>query len=306
MTDDISFFPAPIVSAEWLAEHRQEVAIADVRWSVATGPKFDDFESRRIADAVFVDLDVDLSDPSGDRGRHPLPTVASFRETLRRLELIDRPVVCYDDASGATAARLWWMLQALGLPAAVLDGGIDSWNGPWDRGPAAHNTQPDSPAPDAEDEPTRNHPVGESDPWPPDLVVPVDRVLPEIAAGTVAIDARSSERFAGEPNPLDQPAGHIPGGRNRPWTDNVGADGRLHPPDELKRQFAAHGLDDNTLWMASCGSGVTACHNLLAAAVAGLPPGRLYAGSWSEWIRDPARPIARSIDPTTPGSTGGT
>ncbi|MDH3294451.1 MAG: sulfurtransferase [Acidimicrobiia bacterium] len=278
--DDRNPFSGPLVEVDWLVRHHQEVVLADVRWSVADGPKRDEFEHDHIPGAIFVDLDRDLSDPPGDRGRHPLPPVPTFRQTLHRLGLAGRPVVCYDDASGAVAARLWWMLRTLDLPAAVLNGGVEAWPGPWESGPSR-------PPPAAEATPEADH--GED--WPDHNVVTVDQVLSELQSGRILLDARSTDRFEGRPNPIDSPAGHIPGARSRPWTANIGDDGRLLSAVELRRQFGQHGVKDSSIWMASCGSGVTACHNLLAADVAGLPGGRLYDGSWSEWIRDPTRPV---------------
>ncbi len=275
-------FSGPIVDAAWLVEHKDSVAVADVRWSIPDGPKYDDYLVQHIPGAVFVDLDVDLSDPPGSRGRHPLPPVSEFRTALSRLGLADQPVVCYDDRSGATAARMWWMLTALGLPAAVLDGGIDSWPGPWESGVAA---KPNASA-------RSDHGTDGDLEWPMEGHVFVNDVLSAVDQGLPLLDARSHERFLGTPNPIDPTPGHIPGASSRPWTDNVGPDGRLLPPDDLRASFAALGVDESTPWIASCGSGVTACHNILAATTAGLPRGILYSGSWSEWIQDPARPVA--------------
>ena len=283
--DHDSILPGPVVSGVWLRDHIDQVAVADVRWSVANGPNRDGFVSEHIPGAVFVDLDHDLSDRPGDRGRHPLPTAGAFEAVLNRLGIAGRPIVCYDDASGATAARMWWMLRAIGRPAAVLDGGIEAWPGTWESGPSKHH---DTSL--ASDSGIKANDL--IDEWPASGLITADEVTDAINSGLVLLDARSRERFAGEPNPVDSPAGHIPGARSRPWTDNVGDDGRLLDADELRRQFDELGVDSATGWAASCGSGVTACHNLLAAAVAGLPTGRLYAGSWSEWSRDPERPVA--------------
>ncbi len=275
--------PGPLIDHNWLTANIDEVEIADVRWSIPTGPKLDDFMAGHVPGAVFVDLDTDLSDPPGPRGRHPLPSPADFRRSLARLGLGRRPTVCYDDSSGATAARMWWMLDALGHPAAVLDGGLATWTGPL-------STDGSSPGSTADG-------VGATigDPlvvdWPAQLLVDVDQVLPRLAAGATLLDARSAERFEGQANPIDPVSGRIPGARSRPWTENLSATGTLLPAAELRRQFGALGVDGTGEWLASCGSGVTACHNLLAARVAGLGDGRLYAGSWSEWIGDDRRPV---------------
>lgn len=280
-------FGGPLVDGEWLLDHLADVDVADVRWSVLSGPGRNDYEAAHLPGAVFVDLDVDLSDPPGDRGRHPLPPVSAFVAALDRLGLGRRPVVCYDDSGGAIAARLWWMLSILGFEAAVLDGGIRHWDGPVGSGPASARPASGHEAP--------LQPPSSSDNWPARSVVSVDQVLDRIAEGNVLLDARSAERFEGQPNPVDSRPGHVPGSLSRPWTANVGSDGLLLPPDQLRSQLADLGVNEQAAgWFASCGSGVTGCHNLLAAAVAGLPPGGLYVGSWSEWSLDPDRPIARS------------
>ena len=275
------------MDADWLESNITAVELADVRWSIADGPKVDAFREGHLPGAVFVDLDADLSDPPGSRGRHPLPSVDRFRHTLIRLGLGRRPTVCYDDTSGATAARLWWMLDAIGHPAAVLDGGMAAWSGPWEGG-HDHLRPAGEAGPRAATEvigdPARTG-------WPVERVVAVDVIAGRIEAGSTLLDARSADRFRGEPNPIDPVAGHIPGGRSRPWTDNVEPNGNLKPGHRLRREFASLGVDGGGEWLASCGSGVTACHNLLAGRVAGLEDGRLYAGSWSEWIGDPSRPV---------------
>ncbi len=287
-----TILPGPLVDAGWLAAHRHEVDIADVRWSLADGPKWNDYLNGHLPGAVFVDLDTDLSDPPGQQGRHPLPSVERFRGTMSELGLGARPVVCYDDSSGATAARLWWMLDAVGHPAAVLDGGIDSWNGNLASGEPEAGIEVNR---DTVGEPTIRE-------WPGDRVVVVDQIVDLVGDGTPLLDARSGERFRGEPNPVDPVLGHIPGATSRPWNDNIGSSGSFRPPAELRHAFAALGVDGAAEWIASCGSGVTACHNLLAARVAGLGDGRLYAGSWSEWISDSSRPV--DVGAGTPSDGG--
>ena len=271
--------PGPLVSADWLLAHLGSVDIVDVRWSMADGPKRSDHETAHLPGAVFADLDADLSDPPGQRGRHPLPSPEAFAQARSRLGLTGRPVVAYDDQRGATAARLWWMLDAIGCPAAVLDGGVEAWPGPWESGP--------TPAP-AMAEAVEVAPVD----WPDDRFIDAADVLAAIGAGAVLLDARASERFEGRPNPIDDPPGHIPGSRSRPWTDNVGDDGRLLPADRLRDELGGLGVSQGRELIASCGSGVTGCHDLLAARVAGFDGGRLYTGSWSEWSRGPDRPVA--------------
>ncbi len=290
------FLPSPVVSAAWLADHLDRVQVVDVRWSITDGPKRDDFLAGHVPTAVFADLDVDLSSPAGERGRHPLPTPEDFAAVRGRLGLVDRPVVAYDDQSGAVAARLWWMLDAIGHPAAVLDGGIQAWAGELivDEEPSATGPEPGareaaSEAERGDGEPT---PVPEPVPWPTDRFIGAGDVLDAVAAGGVLLDARSRERFIGTPNDIDARPGHVPGARSRPWTDNVGPDGRLLPVEVLRADLSELGVEPGSEVMASCGSGVTGCHDLLVARLIGLQGGRLYAGSWSEWALDPDRPVA--------------
>ena len=268
--------PSPVVSPQWLAENLDAVRVVDVRWSMDAGPKRAAFEAGHLPGAVFADLDADLSAPPGARGRHPLPDPGDFAAVRARLGLDGRPVVAYDDQSGATAGRLWWMLDSIGLPAAVLDGGIQAWHGDLEAGPA--------------DEP-EGEPV-EARPWPEDRFVVADDLEAAIADGAVLVDARSAERFRGEPNPIDPRLGHVPGAVSRPWTDNVGPDGRLLPVEALRQGFERLGVGADSVLMASCGSGVTGCHDLLAARLIGIEGGRLYTGSWSEWALDDDRPVA--------------
>lgn len=268
--------PSPVVSPEWLVGQLDQVQLVDVRWSMDGGPKRSDFEAGHLPGAVFADLDADLSDPPGDRGRHPLPTPAHFAEVRARLGLSGRPVVAYDDQSGAVAGRLWWMLDAIGHPAAVLDGGIQAWGGELETGAGV------------EPELDPIEPV----PWPDDRFVEADDLSLAIDDGAVLIDARSHERFIGTPNPIDPRPGHVPGARSRPWTDNVGADGRFLPVEDLRAALAELGVAPGASVMASCGSGVTGCHDLLAARLIGVRGGRLYTGSWSEWGLDEDRPVA--------------
>lgn len=265
--------PNSIVSAQWLAANLQQVRIVDVRWSIPTGPKRKDYQQEHIPGAVFADLDRDLSGPAGQGGRHPLPTPEAFAAVRGRLGM-NIPVVAYDDCGGAVASRLWWMLDSIGFQAAVLDGGIQAWTGMLARG----NELPD---------PVSMDPVA----WPQERFVNADAVLPGVSSGAILVDARSAERFAGLPNPIDSPPGHIPGSCSRPWEQNLDDSGRFLASEVLHEELSQIGLDEEADLIACCGSGVTGCHNLLAARLAGFGPGRLYAGSWSEWSLDPKRPI---------------
>jgi thiosulfate/3-mercaptopyruvate sulfurtransferase len=241
-----------------------------------------------IPGARYADLNRDLSAPIGPHtGRHPLPSPEAFARRLSHFGIgNDTQVVAYDEANGSIAARLWWMLRWLGHEAvAVLDGGFKAWTAhggalrSGEAGPEAAEmvTRPFTPRIDAD------HVMS---------TVEVERTLRDPTA--VLVDARAQERYAGTVEPIDPVAGHIPGAVNHPFTANLDAGGFFLPADELKRRWQERlaGKKPKNL-VAMCGSGVTACHNLLSLEVAGLTGGKLYAGSWSEWIRDPRRPIAR-------------
>jgi thiosulfate/3-mercaptopyruvate sulfurtransferase len=211
------------------------------------------------------------------------------------LGLLARPVICYDDQSGAVASRLWWMLSTLGYPAAVLDGGLQTWTGPLAATEAVATESPSIRARTVMgSEDTGNaaeaDEANETRSWPSQAVVDIERVMEEIASGAVLLDARSRGRFEGTEESVDRRPGHVPGATSRPWTDNLGVDGRLKPSEQLRAELSELGVGQGR-WMASCGSGVTGCHNLLAGAVAGLDRGRLFAGSWSQWTYDDDRPV---------------
>lgn len=271
--------PGPLVDGDWLAAHLGEVAVLDVRWYLDGRPGRAAWEAGHVPSARWVDLDTEMSAPPGPgTGRHPLPAPAAFVAALARHGVgPSTPVVAYDDASGSVAARLWWMLSTLGRPAAVLDGGLAGWPGPLEAG--------------AGSPPVAVDPGKAPDTWPAAAVAGTEEVAALSGAGRGALlDARAAERHAGAPNPADPRPGHIPGATSAPWAANVDpATGRLLPAAELAARYRALGAGPATV--ASCGSGVTACHDLLAMAVAGLGPGRLYPGSYSAWASDPARPV---------------
>jgi thiosulfate/3-mercaptopyruvate sulfurtransferase len=239
--------------------------------------------------AGFADLDLDLSGPIGPQtGRHPLPDPAAL---LRRLGDwgvdADTSVVVYDDLGGAFAARLWWLLRWLGhRDVRLLDGGIQAWSA---AGGALTTEAPVR-------EPRNFVPRIDADAW-----VSTPDLLRLLAEGRIqVIDARAPARFRGESEPIDPVAGHIPGAINLPLQGNLGEDGGFLPAPLLRERFlAAIGTRDPQEIAHSCGSGVNACHNLLAMEVAGLGGSRLYAGSWSEWIRSPERPVAVGDEPAT-------
>jgi thiosulfate/3-mercaptopyruvate sulfurtransferase len=244
----------------------------------------------RLPGARYVDLGSQLSDTSrpATEGRHPLPDAAAFQETVAALGIGPATqVVVYDAAEGAlAAARLWWMLKLVGHEAvAVLDGGFARWAAlgyPVESG--------DAPA-------VEPAPVSGAD-YAHKEIVGTDELAERMGeAPGWLLDARAGERYRGEVEPIDRVAGHIPGALNRPYTDNL-ADGRFLPADVLRAQFRALiGERDPREVVLHCGSGVTACHNLLAMEIAGLSGARIYAPSWSGWVADPSRPIANGPDP---------
>jgi thiosulfate/3-mercaptopyruvate sulfurtransferase len=270
----------PLVDAAWLHEHLDAVRVVDVRWYLDGRSGRAAYLAGHIPGAVFADLDSDLSAPAADvLGRHPLPAPEQFATTMQRLGIShDDTVIAYDDASGSTAGRLWWMLDAIGVRAAVLDGGIGSWSWPL-------SLEPVSP------DPTGFVARG----WPAERFVGADDVdaLRHEGSGGTVIDARAFGRFTGEESSIDARPGHIPGSRSAPWTENVDPDThRLLTADELRDRFAGLGLERGTRIVASCGSGVSACQDLLALRLAGFDDTALYTGSWSGWSSDPARPVA--------------
>jgi thiosulfate/3-mercaptopyruvate sulfurtransferase len=265
---------------------RPSLVILDCRFDLsAPSAGRRDYERQHIPTARYVDLNEDLSSPpTAASGRHPLPSPERLAARFGELGVDSgTQVVVYDESNGSFAARAWWLLKWLGHPkAAVLDGGLKAWI-------AAG---------------------GALESGPPRQDLGGRRFVAEVAPGAVAttpelvralgdprlllVDARAPERFAGTVEPIDAVAGHVPGAENHPFSDNLDANGRFLPAHELKRRWLQRlaGTPPADV-VAMCGSGVTACHNLLALELAGLPGARLYAGSWSEWIRDPNRPVAR-------------
>jgi thiosulfate/3-mercaptopyruvate sulfurtransferase len=238
-----------------------------------------------IPGAAYLHLEHDLSSPpTGANGRHPLPDPEILEATLRKSGLRQEDqVVAYDDGDGAYAARFWWLLRWLGHESVtVLDGGKRGWI---DAGfPLQSGFAPTWLGGDFI--------VGPRDAG---ALVGADNLIETLGSNHVLIvDARSPERFRGDPNPLDPVAGHIPGARNRFFKDNLTETGHFRTPTELRKAFEAL-LESrpSAQVVLQCGSGVTACHNALAMEIAGLDRARLYPGSWSEWIADPSRPVER-------------
>ena len=238
------------------------------------------FAEGHLPGAVHAHLDRDLAGAkTGRNGRHPLPTRDDWAATLARLGVTrERAVVVYDAQGGMYAARAWWMLRWAGHAAvSVLDGGLQAWK-------AAGGAL----------ETGTSVPVAAAGPYPlgTSLVATThaDALLKSLGRVTL-LDARAGERYRGEVEPLDARAGHIPGARSRFFKDNLDAQGRYRPAAELRAAFEAFGAAPAQV-VHQCGSGVTACHNLLAMEVAGLPGAVMYPGSWSEWSSDPTRPVA--------------
>jgi thiosulfate/3-mercaptopyruvate sulfurtransferase len=246
------------------------------------------YAAGHVPDASFAHLDRDLSDPvTPSSGRHPLPRAERFAATLGRWGIdASVQVIAYDQGSGAIAARLWWLLRHHGhLRVAVLNGGFAAWQAAG----LPTTSEPGRPVARRFEGAPQREAVASAQ----EIVRGLERG--ELERGDVLlVDARAADRFAGRNETLDPVAGHVPGARNHPFTRNLDADGRFLSAEELARRWhETLGGTSPARVVSMCGSGVTACHNLLALEIAGLTGARLYAGSWSEWIRDPARPVAR-------------
>jgi thiosulfate/3-mercaptopyruvate sulfurtransferase len=274
-----------LITADALQQYAGPLVLLDCGFDLADpGAGERAFLAGHLPGAVYAHLEHDLSGAkTGDNGRHPLPERAALAATAGRWGVAPGvQVVCYDAQGGPYAARAWWLLRWLGHGAvAVLDGGVAAWR-------AAGGTLEVGPAAPASTVVQPPYPAGA--PAMPTL----DAATLLAALGRVRVlDARAGERFRGEVEPLDKVAGHIPGASNRIFKDNLQADGRFKPAAQLRAEFDALGTAAADV-VHQCGSGVTACHNLLAMAHAGLDGARLYPGSWSEWCSNPARPVARS------------
>jgi thiosulfate/3-mercaptopyruvate sulfurtransferase len=264
-------------------------ALLDVRWRLSAGPPgpsgLDSYRAGHLPGAVFVDLDRDLAAPPGEGGRHPLPAAGDFQAAMRRAGVSDgTPTVVYDEADSSAAARAWWLLRYFGHPdVRVLDGGFQAWA----RGglPVEVSEPPATPqGPPAATE-------GDFTARPGRLPLLDAEAAAELARGGLLLDARAGERYRGETEPVDPVAGHIPGAVSAPTAGNVTASGTFRPRPELAARFEELGAASASGVGVYCGSGVTAAHEVLALTVAGIPAA-LYAGSWSDWITDPSRPVA--------------
>ena len=282
----MSAFLKPLISAVSLLEVQcsgRSVVLIDARFDLANvDAGHNDWRAGHLPGSVYWHLDADLSGAkTGRNGRHPLPGRAEFARKMGRAGITPASLVVTLDAQGGVyAARAWWLLRWMGHDdVAVLDGGITAWRAAG----GALSTQPATPTSEAP-YPERAALVGTQD--AAGLAATLGRVR--------LVDARAPERFRGDVEPLDAQAGHIPGALNRCFKDNLAQDGRFKPPEQLRIDFTALlGGQGAEQVVHSCGSGVTACHNLLAMEHAGLKGSKLYPGSWSEWSSDPARPVAR-------------
>jgi thiosulfate/3-mercaptopyruvate sulfurtransferase len=260
--------------------HDPRLVLLDVRWRLDAPDGRPAYREGHLPGAVYVDLDGDLAgEPGGTRGRHPLPEAADLEAAARRWGVRqDSVVVAYDDLGGMSAARAWWLLRDAGVDVRVLDGGLAAWR-------------------------RAGLPLEQGDvrPEPGDVRL-APGSLPVIDADGAAafdgslLDARAGERYRGEVEPVDPRAGHIPGAMSVPTAGNLDADGRFLDAAALRARFASLGVRLDGPVAVYCGSGVTASHELLALAVAGVD-GALYPGSWSAWSNDPDRPAATGPTP---------
>ncbi len=283
-----------LIDTKTLAQHLDDPSwvVFDCRhdlMDLAKGERL--YREGHIPGAHFANLDVDLSgEKNGHNGRHPLPSPAALIAFLARHGVTHQStVVAYDDVGGQFASRLWWLCRWVGLDkVALLDGGISKWIA---EQRALSNVVP------------RPRVAALSGLANPMMVISAEELLPrlpgtETGRGCVLVDARPAERFRGEVEPIDPVAGHIPGAVNRFYKENLNADLTFKTKDELRQSFADMlGQVPPTQVVQQCGSGVTACANIFAMEYAGLPGSTLYAGSWSEWISDPARPIKLGAEP---------
>jgi thiosulfate/3-mercaptopyruvate sulfurtransferase len=266
-----------VVDVPWLKEHlgEAELRVVDVRWYLSKHRHGGDaYDEGHIPGASFLDLDADLSAPSGP-GRHPLPDADGFGRALQRVGIGSKSfVVAYDDAGGSIASRLWWLLRWFGHDrVAILDGGLQAWVA------AGGALSTEVPAPTEGDFRAQRPPAD----WNIDRA---EASRLSQSGEVLLLDARAPERYRGEIEPIDARPGHIPGAGSAPWSEML-VGGHLKDADSLRRQFLALGAKADVPTVLYCGSGVTACLPILAMSIAGLPA-KLYCGGWSDWASDPS------------------
>ena len=276
---------SPLIDAAALASElawESAPVLLDARWRLGGPPGFISYLAGHLPGAVYVDLDLDLAGPPGAGGRHPLPAAAAFQAAMSRAGVsAGRPVVAYDDGDSIPAARAWWTLRYFGhQQVRVLDGGFSAW--------AAAGL------PVTADEPPAA--AGDFTAIPGGMPSVDAGGAAELARSGILLDVRTAERYRGETEPIDPVAGHIPGALSAPVTASMTSGGRFRSPAELAEWFARLGVTAGRRVGAYCGSGVTAAHEVLALALAGIPAA-LYVGSWSGWLADPGRPVATGPDP---------
>jgi thiosulfate/3-mercaptopyruvate sulfurtransferase len=290
-----------VAELDGLTAAGRPVTLLDVRWRLGGPPGRELYEAGHIPGAAFVDLDRDLAAPPGPGGRHPLPAAAAFEAAMRRSGVRDgQLVVVYDDADSTAAARAWWLLRYFGHPQVrVLDGGFRAWTaaaGPVETGPGNRPSHPPQPSHSSGSSGPRSSAPGDFRARPGQLGLLDADAAAALGRNGVLLDARSAERYRGESEHVDPVAGHIPGAVSAPTAANVNPDGTFRPATDLGMRFRSLGVTGDRPVAAYCGSGVTAAHEVLALTLAGIPAA-LYVGSWSDWITDPARPVATGPTP---------
>ncbi|MFD7896283.1 sulfurtransferase [Streptomyces sp. NPDC059743] len=272
---------AIITAAELVGESAgaRPPVLLDIRWQLGGPSGRPAYEAGHLPGAVYVDLDTELAGTPGADGRHPLPDVTAFGAVMRRAGISqDTPVVVYDGGQCWAAARAWWLLRWTGHPdVRVLDGGVAEWTGPL-------TTEIPQPA------------EGDFSPVPGSVPVLDADGAAALARSGLLLDARASERYRGDVEPIDRVGGHIPGALSAPTTGNVAENGTFLPAPQLAARFQALGAAPGTEVGVYCGSGVSGAHEVLALEIAGIPAA-LYPGSWSAWTADESRPVAKGPDP---------
>ncbi|SDX09518.1 thiosulfate/3-mercaptopyruvate sulfurtransferase [Arthrobacter sp. cf158] len=269
----------PFVDWSWCARNLGRIVLVDTRWYLDGSSGADAYQAGHLPDAVFVDMDRWLSGPaSPEKGRNPLPDPEVFAQGMREAGISDSDtVIAYDDAGGVIAARLVWMLRSTGHKAAVLDGGIGSYPGKLAREIALRRTGSFTPKA-----------------WPADLLADISEASSD---AFLTVDARNRDRFDGRQDPIDPRPGHISGAVNVPCRGNLDAGGHLLPELQIRGNFEHAGVLTAQNTIAYCGSGVTACHNLLVMEQLGMGNGRLFVGGWSQYGHATDRPVETKIQP---------